>query len=318
MKINSVEMNPAYLKGKVSKDMHCNARGNAHVNCDLAKMELYDKINTTAGEKFGGRLSFKGGPVKTPPLHKIANFVYKDPLLGEAIFATLLTCILRPLTILALARTDEQKEKCSYQAGKSISSGAVGLVTTFMIGTPIKNAVAKAIENGSGKIPTEVKQAQNAVVEKAKDALKMFVETQPNGKDAANVLKNFDGFVKGEAVDGVKVSAKSLTKEIKKLLPKETSKEILKGVKAQKAINNYSNTVKNVSDKFLEPIVMILRAKITIALVPLLVSLIFVRKKSVAKSNAAADNTVNVYNMLQNANKNNVFSTLLGDFGNEN
>ena len=86
-----------------------------------------DQINTTIKSNSDGRVSFKGAE---PFLHKAANFANNNPLLADATFALLITCLARPLTIMATAKTEKDKEKCSYQAAKSITSGLIGLGMT--------------------------------------------------------------------------------------------------------------------------------------------------------------------------------------------
>lgn len=105
-----------------------------------------NQINTTIKTNSDGRVNFKGG-VPTPLLHKIASFTMDNALIAEAIFALFITCGLRPITILATAKNDEDKAKCEYQAVKSISSGIVGLGTTAFVAAPIHRATKLVAEN---------------------------------------------------------------------------------------------------------------------------------------------------------------------------
>lgn len=105
-----------------------------------------NQINTTINQNSDGRVNFKGA-APLPLLHKIAAFSLDKSLIAEAIFALFITCGLRPITIMATAKNDDDKAKCEYQAVKSISSGLVGLGTTAFVGTPIHKATKLVAEN---------------------------------------------------------------------------------------------------------------------------------------------------------------------------
>ena len=124
MKINSITTNTGYLKGRASerstgKEREC-------VQNHLKQMNN-DQINTTIKRNSDGRVSFKGKN-PAPLLHKVANFTADNPLVAEALFALVVTCAMRPLTIMATAKSDEDKAKCEYQAVKSISSGLIPVI----------------------------------------------------------------------------------------------------------------------------------------------------------------------------------------------
>ncbi|MBQ8635139.1 hypothetical protein IJ425_03195, partial [bacterium] len=161
MKINSITQNIAYSKGRTTERSMTMERECANIRHNL-NQNNNDQINTTIKKNSDGRVSFKGG---APLLHKIAKFTGEYPLVAEALFALVITCGARPLTILATARTDEEKEKCSYQAAKSISSGLVGLATTAIIGTAVGAGAKKALNSGLLNHP---------VVREGIDSLKNF------------------------------------------------------------------------------------------------------------------------------------------------
>ena len=116
---------------------------------DNLKQNNYDNINTSIKSNPDARVSFRG----TPFLHTAANFVTDKPLVAEAIFALFITCGLRPLSIMATAKDETEKDKCAYQAAKSISSGLVGLAMTAVIGSHIGDATKNAEQNDVFKIP---------------------------------------------------------------------------------------------------------------------------------------------------------------------
>ena len=148
-KINSITTTTGYLKGRATERLLSQGKECAKERHNL-KQNYNDKINTTIESNSDGRVSFKGG---TPLLHKAANFASDNPLVAEALFAILITCGLRPLTIMATAKTDEDKEKCSYQAAKSVSTGLVGLATSVLVGIPIAAAAKAAQKRGAFNMP---------------------------------------------------------------------------------------------------------------------------------------------------------------------
>ena len=180
MKINSITTNTGYLKSRAIESQLTKERECAKERYDL-KQNNNDQINTTIKKNSDGRVSFKGAE---PFLHKAANLANNNPLLAEATFALLITCLARPLTIMATAKTEEDKEKCSYQAMKSVASGVVGLAMTALISTPIKAAVAMAKGKGAFNISPEMKEKSQAVVKQGVDTLKEAAKRlQDAGKD---------------------------------------------------------------------------------------------------------------------------------------
>ncbi len=143
------------------------------------------EITTTASEKACGRTSFKGNfqpiaklkatikhyqelgrmePVKevitVPPgvenfvkkhifgndkIEKSLEFVAKNSLMAEALFALVVTCVFRPAVILSNPGKGDDKSKNQYAAAHSVASGLIGLATTFIVSQPIKKACDKAL-----------------------------------------------------------------------------------------------------------------------------------------------------------------------------
>lgn len=237
----------------------------------------YEQINTSITENPDARVSFKGG---TPFIHRAANFVSDNPLVADALFALAITCGLRPATIMATAKTEEDKEKCAYQAAKSVSSGVVGLGMTALVGMPIAAATKAANKKGAFAIPQEMKQ-------KAADAVKPGVEAL---KEKAAEIPEIAGIAIKDLIEGDKINSSVIKKAgkgaekrfldgVKEKLP-DAAEKIGKAVKEQKVLDNYAKTGKNVADKLFQPIFMPLRATVTIAMVPVILGLLGLKKPS--------------------------------------
>lgn len=79
-------------------------------------------------------------------VRKILLFVNKNEVLSEALFAGILTCLFRPLCILAIDPKKESKEKNKYAAVHSIASGTLGVIFAVLVNAPIRKAVSKAVD----------------------------------------------------------------------------------------------------------------------------------------------------------------------------
>ncbi len=281
MKISSIAMNTGYLKGRAAEHSLSSGGMNAYYESAKKRLSNNEQINTTIGLNSNGRASFKGG---VPLLHKAAEFTSKNPLVAEALFALLITCGLRPLTIMATAKTDEDKEKCSYQAAKSISSGVVGLAVTALIGTVIAAAAAAANGRGAFKMPEEMKQKSMEVVKKGVEALnKLKDELISSGKES-ELVNQITNVINGEASINLEIfkeagkgAEENFIRKIEQTAP-NASEAVARALKEQKILNNYPKTAKNVIDKMFQPIFMPIRANITVALVPTILGLLGLSK----------------------------------------
>lgn len=317
MKINSITTNTIYMKGKATESLHTRERDCAKERDSLKQQNNNDQINTTIKSNSDGRVSFKGG---VPFIHKAANFAYENPLLAEATFALLITCLARPITIMATAKTEEDKEKCSYQAMKSVASGVVGLAMTSLISTPIKAAVAIAKNKGAFNITPEMKAKSQEIVKKGVDTLKTAAKTlQESGKEA-NLVKQIGKLTANNGLslkvfeNTGKKAEKTFIEEINRSVP-EITETVKEAIKEQKVLNNYTNTGKNVMEKLFQPIFMPIRAKVTIALVPVFLSLMGQRKPS-SKKNPPVQQAI--YNIFQNEKEKVLFGSFSGVTNNEN
>ena len=282
MKINSITTNTGNLKGRMFASPSGRERKSVHYRNNNNNVNYNEQINTTIRENSDGRVSFKGG-AKTPLLHTVANFVADSPLVSEAIFAILITCGLRPLTIMASANKKEgkDKEKCAYQAVKSISSGVVGLGMTALVGTPIAKAAKNANTNGAFNIPADVKQKSQEFVNKGVQSMKALAEKTTD----SNFVGQITDLIKDDVINlsvfkkQGKGAEKKFLNGIKENAP-EYFDDIAKAFKEQRTLNNYAKTGKNVIDKLFQPVFMPVRAAITIALVPIILNMLGQKKPS--------------------------------------
>ncbi len=310
MKISSIKTETSYLQGRPKGSMPERMREKSVL--DRANLKLNnDQINTTINENSDGRVSFKGGSISAPFLHKMANFASDNPLVAEAIFAILITCGMRPAAIMATAKTDEDKQKCSYQAAKSVSSGLVGLGMTALVATPLAAAVKRVNKNGSFKLPEAVENANKELVRKGIDALNGVKNRIQTGVDV-NALTADGKFNVGVFAKKGEGSLKNFARTLKEQAP-DAAKDIIDGIKAQKSNNNYPKAAKNIMDKFFQPAFMPLRASITIALVPILLKLVGLKKGGKPQQPPQNDNIYNsLYFGLNSDKAKEVFKTFAG------
>ncbi len=288
MKINSITTNTGYLKGRATERLLSQGKECAKERHNL-KQNYNDKINATIESNSDGRVSFKGG---VPLLHKAANFASDNPLVAEALFAILITCGLRPLTIMATAKTEEDKEKCSYQAAKSVSTGLVGLATSVLVGIPIAAAAKAAQKRGAFNMPEEMKKKSMDVVKQGAESLTKLAEKFTSEGKHSELVEQIKGLTapmaeKGSINLGIfkkagKGAEKMFKEKIDNIAP-EISESVRNAISEQKTIDNFARTGKNVIDKLFQPIFMPIRATITVALVPTILAALGLKKTSSKK-----------------------------------
>lgn len=279
MKINSIKTTTGYLHKGIErskqKEREC-AKERA-----VLKQNNIDQINTTIESNSDGRVSFKGW---AQFLHGAAEMAGKNPILAEALFAGVVTCTLRPLTILATARTEDEKDKCTYQAAKSISTGVVGVVMSFLVSTPLKWLIDRAEENGATKIPKALETKSQETVQKGVDMLSGYVANIANNTE---VEETFIGQIKdlikdnkfnvGIFKDMGKGAEKAFGKKLKKRAP-EVFEQYVASSKAQNVLNNYSGISREVCNKSILPVFLIAKAMITVALIPVILNAFGIKK----------------------------------------
>ncbi|MBQ8886170.1 MAG: hypothetical protein IJY61_00520 [Candidatus Gastranaerophilales bacterium] len=339
MKINSITANAGYLKGRASE--RSTGRKRECVQNNLKQMNN-DQINTTIKRNSDGRVSFKGG---TPFLHKAANFAADNPLVAEALFALVVTCAMRPLTIMATARTEEDKEKCAYQAAKSVSTGLVGLAVSVLVGIPVAAGAKLAQKKGAFDMPDSMKKESLKIVKQGVDDLtaiaKDFAEKNqhPELVKQINTLTSSGKLNLGYFKDLGKGAEKAFKEKIEEVAP-QIKDSVANAIKEQKTVDNFGRTSKNIIDKMFQPIVMPVRATITTALIPVILGALGIKKtgnkpKEQSKEQTKAEteqpkdakqiqkqNTTNFgltnYGMFQLNNEKDIFKSFSGMVNNEN
>ena len=314
MKINSITANTGYFKDRGIERQMSGGKPRAYERHNV-KQNNNDQINTTIKMNSDGRVSFKGG---VPFLHRAANFASENPLVAEALFAILITCGLRPLTIMATAKNEEDKEKCSYQAAKSVSSGLVGLGTTALIGMPVAAAAKKANQKGAFNMPPEMKEKSLAVVKEGVDALSGLAKKLTAEGRETGLVEQIKGLTDGGKINlsvfskAGKGAKRAFTDTISEKAP-EISDKVKKALTEQQMMNNYAKTGKNVIDKLFQPVFMPLRAMITIAMVPILLGLLGKKKPdSKPKEQTPTPMDIMNYNVFQNSSEKELFQSFAG------
>lgn len=279
MKINSIKPTVGYLNSS-TKERTTSRQGEYAKERVNLKQNNYEQINTTIESNSDGRVSFKGAPF----LHTAATKVMENPIVAEALFAILITCGLRPFTIMATARTDEEKGKCTYQAVKSVSTGVVGLAMSALVATPLSKLIKKAKDGGALEIPESLKQSSQKAVKEGVDALIKYSDDLARTTGVEETLKGqIADLTKGGKLNlGIfknmgKGAEKAFGETLSKRAP-DVYEKFAKGAQAQKVLNNYSGTAKNVLDKLFQPAFLPIRAAITIALVPVILKALGIKK----------------------------------------
>ncbi len=283
MKINSITTTTGYLKGRATERSLSHGKECAKERHNL-RQNNNDNINTTIKSNSDGRASFKGG---VPILHRAANFASDNPLVAEALFAILITCGLRPLTIMTTAKTEEDKEKCSYQAAKSVSTGLVGLATSVLVGIPIAAAAKAAQKRGAFNMPEDMKKKSMEIVKQGAENLTKLAEKYTSEGKNSELVEQIKGLTAPIAEKGLinlgifkkagKGAEKIFKEKIDTVAP-EISESVKNAINEQKTIDNFARTGKNVIDKLFQPIFMPIRATITVALVPTILSALGLKK----------------------------------------
>ena len=311
MKINSIKSNTGYLNtGRMVQSAPRSERECAKERVNLKQQLNNDQINTTIEKNSDGRVSFKGAPF----LHTAANYVMQNPIVAEAMFAILITCGLRPATIMATARTPEDKEKCGYQVAKSISTGVVGLGMSALVATPLSKAIKGVQKSGALDMPEAQREALKKTVAEGVEALGKYAKNIAKQKDIDEVHKGFlKDLIKDDKLhlDVLKGFSKKGRKAVfestlEKVDPK-AFKKYADAVVAQKQLSNYSGTAKNILDKLLQPAFLPFRAAVTIALVPIIMKTLGIKKggskkpketQAQTKAPEVKQNANNPYNSL--------------------
>ncbi len=114
--------------------------------------QISPSLQYSNGAKENNTPSFKGlgeGAVaqhlaKSPGFKKLLLYSNKNTLVIEAMYALLITCLLRPaVTLMTPAETEIDKDKNKFRAAHAAASGALGFLFTVCFAHPISDAVDK-------------------------------------------------------------------------------------------------------------------------------------------------------------------------------
>lgn len=266
----------------------------------------YNKSTVVGERNANDCISFKGNLVDTvlrsKPAHAMIHRAYKNPLLSEALFALIITCGLRPATIMATAGKDEDnKKKCKMQVAKSFATGLVGLGTTIIVSNPISHAINKFAGSGAKNVslPAELADKVETLIKPANQFLRDNAE-----KLSGFVVRN----IKGEEIETT-IENIVMTKGAKEELAKfsgEIFGKVADAIAAQKSINKYKSTMTSLLKKVICPVFSPAKAAVTIALVPVLLGVIFKKDKNPkpeVKENKASATAVQPQNAQQITSK---------------
>lgn len=107
----------------------------------------YEAMNNSHELNFKGLPCSKPSKIYTnPKFQKLLEFIDDQQLVFGAAFALLLTCILRPASIV-LIPGNKNKDDQKYAAAHSIASGVIGFAISSILFYPVGNAIKKIKEN---------------------------------------------------------------------------------------------------------------------------------------------------------------------------
>lgn len=252
--------------------------------------------NATASKNTCGRISFKANKahvveeaiansiVKSDRLQKLLHYANENNVLTSSIIALFVTCIMRPLAIMTMpTKSAENKEKNKYASAKSIASGGIGFIATYLIAEPFKHATSKVSKElvEAGKLLTEdtIKPTARYIAHTILDK-----ETEPSMKNTSEAL--------------IEVARKIIPEDyIQKVLknknkfPVDNAENLKKSIGALTDIlANRIRSQKNITEQFLNatshsPLSVPLKALATISLVPIVLGIFGIKKSSSNKNN---------------------------------
>lgn len=120
-------------------EMRTGATATRQNNSDIIMNKPADKINFCGffnSEKF----------LKSDGLKKVLDFADNNQLVFGAAYALLLTCILRPLSLMAFP-SKKNKDDMKFASAHSIASGLIGFGISTVIFTPISDGIKKFKDN---------------------------------------------------------------------------------------------------------------------------------------------------------------------------
>lgn len=263
------------------------------------------KVSSTALGKQGGSPSFKG--LGTDIAKKLANnefsrkvilFAGNNEVLTESLYAALLTCILRPISIMALDKSEENKEKNIYASGHSIASGLLGVVFSVLYTQPIKYLV----QGGTDKLMTTVPTAGKPYTQSFNDYQyfhkKALLPRSLFTDEEIYELNRFFKIPQYKKVPHFRIPASSI-KEYQSELSEGLVKKLLKEIEQAN-----KSSISTFLNKTLDAVSLPVKATLTIAAIPLILGLFGIKKNSDNKKVTQKQNNIIENNNLNISSKN--------------
>lgn len=241
---------------------------------------------------------------------KFVLFAKDNKIVTESIFALILTCVLRPIAIVSLDRSEDSKEKNLYAAGHSISSGLLGLGFSLVYNQPIKKIVHAAVDKllstefiGDEKPSKILKMGQYQYYHK-------IANIKASEFNPAELEKMIDFLLipKDDNPTLLRISATSLFNYKHKLNDEALFKKTLGLIKTANA-----ESIKTFLDKLFDAVSLPVKGTLTIMAIPIILGFLGIKKSSIhkntQKSNSVSSN--NMTNQINTAKESSVETNLL-------
>lgn len=256
------------------------------------------KNNATASKNTCGRISFKGtlageaakksskaldfiadSIIKSDKIQSFLNFAHDNNLLASSIIALFVTCIMRPVTIMSMpTKSEENKEKNKYASAKSIASGVIGFIATYLIAEPFKHATKQVskelIEAGKIIAEDDIKPTARSLAQSILDKVSppCFLNTNEKLVEAARKM----------------IPEDYINKILKKAgkFPTNNAENLKNSIGAlTEILANRLRSQKSITEQFLNatshtPLSVPIKALATISLVPIFLGIFGLKKSS--------------------------------------
>lgn len=160
------------LINDLSKSVKISAQENSIVNKSEISMRKPAEVNFCGFSGSKPNSKFVNWLCTSNIAKSILEFAEKKQLIFDASFALILTCLLRPVSLMVLPSKKNQDDQ-KYAAAHSIASGVIGFAISNIIFTPVSNAIKK-IKDAPGDFITDTKLIR---VEKGKKCLNQIPKT---------------------------------------------------------------------------------------------------------------------------------------------
>lgn len=127
-------------KNKKVRQQYSNVTVNNSIGTSVKKpAEIYFNGLPSPKSKFNFYTSEK--------VKEFLSLAAQNQVVFSASFALLLTCLLRPASIMALPSEKKNKDDKKYAAAQSVASGIIGFIASSIVANPISAAVKKISKN---------------------------------------------------------------------------------------------------------------------------------------------------------------------------